>query len=159
MSSRFPKYKSPRTQPVTPRMGRVKPIKDEESLSGIVQNKDASDLEERYAKALSKDKEAVRGYSFNPSYVAGRNMPGEIRLDFMVYLNTGFAQPTQIDSRFAHRTAEQKSEDRAKDAILNDYLRGVGALPVIRVDGNDLQTQEDADRTEKMVNRGNYAKG
>jgi len=123
-------------------VNRLQATKDGEVLTGYVQGQKASDIEERFAKALGKaiKNGSIMSYEFQPSYIANRNVQGEIRLDFLVHVPP--AQPIQIDGTFAHKAAEQKSKDKVKDAILNKHLEGTGTLPVIRIPGNELDTDE-----------------
>ena len=114
-----------------------------EVLTQAVQGQPASDIEERFARALYKN-ERVEDFEFQQSYFAGRNMPGEVRPDFIVYAGTVY--PVQIDGEYAHKSAEQKATDRAKDAQLDGYLTPMGAAVTQRISGDLLQTQEDADR-------------
>jgi len=138
------KIPEPKTPPFSGKTNRPQRQKTNENLTGFVDGQKASDIEERFARSLAKNRR-VDSFVFQPSYIAGRNMPGEIRLDFMVY--SGMVMfPIQVDGAFAHKTIAQKSEDANKDAILNDHLRGSGAMPVERVDGTLLETQDDSDR-------------
>jgi len=135
------KYKLPK-KPAEPRaLNRLSEDSAQEILTGLVQGKTASDIEERFAKSLYRRN--IR-FEFQVSFIAGMNMPGEIRLDFLIIDN--FVQPVQIDGEFAHKTSEQKARDNWNDAILNDRLVGTGALPVIRIDGEYMQTQEDSNK-------------
>ena len=113
-----------------------------------LQGMKASDIEERSARSM--DRRRV-GYDFRVAFIAPANMPGEVELDFMVYLDGGMKQPVQVDGEFAHLTASQKAEDRAKDAYLNERLKGEGALPVIRIPQRYLETQEQSNRTWDRV--------
>jgi hypothetical protein len=114
----------------------------------MVQGQRASDIEERFARALESDRR-VEGYIFQPSFIEGRNMPGEIRPDFLVY--TMFRWPVQIDGDYFHKTAAQRAEDKEKDARLNEFLRGSGYMPVERVPGSELQTMEQAKETVRRM--------
>jgi len=124
------------------RIHRTTAERVQEILVGWVQGKRATDIEERFARALDKSLE-IDSYEFQPSYVAGRNLPGEIRLDFMVY--AGLSYPFQLDGTYAHKTAQQKYEDAIKDAILDSILTPRGVQPVKRIPGDELETQEEAD--------------
>ena len=135
------KYKLPPKLKADRRVRRVVSVSDEENLTGYVQNQEASDIEERFARALRKKE--IR-FTFQPSYFQNRNVPGEIRLDYMV--DAGYLQPCQIDGSYAHKSAEARAEDQIKDALLDEFLQGTGALPVIRIDGDMLQDQPSADR-------------
>lgn len=120
----------------------------QEDLSGFVQGQEATDIEERFAVALYKNK---LSFSFREHYFGpARNTPGAIEVDFMVF--DGSWWPVQIDGEFAHKSATQQDEDRAKDAILNNYFSQSGVNNVIRIPDGDiyqhgiLDEQDDVDR-------------
>ena len=139
------KYKLPRMAGGLSRAPLNRPKKETQAevLTQAVQGQSASDIEERFARALYKN-ERVEGFEFQQSYFAGRNMPGEVRPDFIVYAGTVY--PVQIDGEYAHKSAEQKATDKAKDEQLDGYLTPMGAAVTQRIPGDLLQTQEDADR-------------
>ena len=124
-------------------LNRIQRWADEELLIGAVKGQRASDLEERFARALYKNKR-VLDFRFQVSFLAGRNLPGEKRIDFLV--DTGRIIPVEVDGYFAHRSAAQQSRDSLKEILLNDYFQRVGYLPLVRVPGDELATQEEADR-------------
>jgi len=135
-------YKKPRRPP------RPEPISIQrdtalEQFTGEIQGMPASDIEERFARALAKNGR-VRGYQFRAAYVAGRNMPGEVEVDFVV--DTGAITPVFVDGEFAHKSGAQREEDRVKTAILDDLLYGA-AQPAVRISFEQLESQEEADRT------------
>lgn len=136
-------------KPVSSTRAINRPVKEVamENLTGFVRGKKASDIEERFGRALDKN-QRVSNYLFQVSYIAGMNLPGEIRLDFLVF-SGGTEWPIQIDGEFAHKTAAQKAEDAIKDAILDDFLKGK-AQATQRIDGELLDTQDNAD---KLVRR------
>lgn len=142
------KYKSVRKPTFDRAVNRISPEMDTEILVGSVQGITASDIEERFAKSLYKKQISFR---FQESFFAGRNMPGEVRLDFLI--TDLFIQPVQVDGEFAHKTAAQKERDRLNDARLDNHLSGTGALPTIRIPGEFLQTQEDSDRQLSELDR------
>jgi hypothetical protein len=112
-----------------------------EQLTGQVNGQRASDLEERFARALEKIK-GIRRYDFQPSMIVDRNLPGEVRPDFIIYSDTPMA--VMIDGEFVHKSAEARARDQFNDAILYEHLRDFGFLPPIRVPGYRLQTQDEA---------------
>jgi hypothetical protein len=122
-------YDLPKSGARIDRVDRLETPAADEFFTGQVKGLPASDIEERSANYL--DRRGV-DYEFRPVYVAGRNLPGSVELDFLVYIGD-VMQPVQIDGEFAHFTANQRAEDRTKDAYLNDQLRGSGAFPVIRI--------------------------
>lgn len=119
---------------VPTRVDRVRGVSDQEVLTGQVNGMDASNLEERFARALEKHQVE---FDFQPSYAAGRNIQGEIRLDFMVYLGGGIQQPVNIDGIWIHSSAEAKRNDAIQDARLDELLNG-NANPVMRVPGKQF---------------------
>ena len=137
-----------RREPARPRVAnRVRIPALQEGLTGFVKGLDASDIEERFAKALDK---LGLEYSFRDHYFGpARNTPGAIEVDFMVH--SGNWQPVQIDGEIAHKTVGQRSEDRRKDQRLNNYFSRHGINHVIRIpDGvrhtfTALDTQESTD--------------
>jgi len=139
-------YKVRKNLPDPGKVDRVQPDKLQETFTGELQGMKASDIEERFARALNKRN---IGYEFRVAYIAGRNLPGEVELDFAVSQGSQIF-PVQIDGEFAHKSASQKSEDAMKDAILNQRLEGM-ARPVIRIPGAELETQEMTDRKVKEL--------
>jgi hypothetical protein len=121
--------------------------KMDEGLTGLIENWKASDIEERFYRALRKSPNVISN-EFRTAEVAGRNLPGEVEVDFMVF--DGQYRPIQIDGEYAHMSAQQREGDRMKDAILNNYTQG-WAAPVVRIPGYQLQTQADADRIVKEM--------
>lgn len=146
-------YKKPR-KPSAPKVAnRVQTQAEEENLTGFVQGKEASDIEERFARALDK---LEKRYSFREHFFGpARNTPGAIEVDFLVDDGTWF--PIQIDGEYAHKTAGQKDRDNVNDARLNQYFSKVGVSNVRRIpDGKeymvgDLDDQESADQVVKEV--------
>ena len=123
----YPKHRRKVTRPST---HRVKPYEEKEVLTGQVNGQDASDIEERFARALNKQQISFEFRVFN--FAPVRNVPGADETDFMVY-SYGAIQPVEIDGEFAHKTQAQRAGDLAKDAVLNDYLSGQGYNPVMRI--------------------------
>jgi len=139
-------YRYPIPRPKRPPVSRGArpPLKEQELLTKSVQGEPASDLEERYARALAKNKR-VMWYTFRVPLMAPAGFPGSIDLDFMVF--TGSYYPKQIDGQFAHKSAAQRARDAENDATLDDYLyRNMGAHPVERIPFYKLESQESADR-------------
>ena len=116
---------------------------EEERLAGQVQGYPATDIEERMHIAFLHNGVRPEDIEFQPSFIAGRNMAGEIRPDFALHI--GLIQVWYADEEFFHKTAEQKKKDEMNDAILFNRMNGRIEFP-IRIPGDDLDTQEDADR-------------
>jgi len=132
------KYKLKPRPPKMP-LNRMAGASNDEVLSGYVKGKEASDLEERFARALyNKGKD----FDFQRDFMTPHSIPGqEKEVDFVVY--DGQPQPIEIDGTYAHKSGEQKANDTTRDAILNEELGKHGYLPIIRVPGIELETQEE----------------
>lgn len=119
-----------------------------EGLTGQVQGKQASDIEERFARGLSKNSQ-VLSFEFRTLYFSPAGVGGGAELDFLV--RAGINWGVQTDGAFSHKSAEQRAHDVLQDARLSDYLLGAGIIdqPIVRVPGDRLQTQADADATVK----------
>ena len=79
-----------------------------------------------------------------------RNLPGEIRPDFLLYL--GIRLIVFVDGGFWHDTQEQKNRDSMQVAILMAELNKSGQNALIeRVKGEQLQDQEDADAEARKL--------
>lgn len=116
-------------------------------LNKVIQGQKASDLEERFARALDK---IGKPYQFQYIIAAFdgapiANLQGEVHLDFLVL--DDIPRPVQVaDTEFIHRSSEQINEDMQKDIRTNSFLSQYGAAPVMWVTQDDLSTQEMADR-------------
>ncbi len=136
---------------------RIRQEKDAEILTGVVQDTKASDIEERFAKALSKK---GISFEFQRSFLAPRNTAGNYMLDFLISGATK-PLPVAIDGQYAHRTAAQKGNAIFKDDVFNTK-NGWRYQAVARVGYNGtlngkpvlpgLETQEAADQTvEELI--------
>ena len=117
--------------------------KEEEALSGFVQGETASDIEERMFRAFLYNGINYGDIEYQPSYVAGKNLPGEIRPDFALFL--GMIQLWFADGDYWHKSQHDKDKDDWNDSILFQRLEGRAEYP-IRIPGEELQTQEAANR-------------
>ena len=132
---KVPKYDRPG------RARRFEREKEDEGLTGFVNAEPASEIEERFTRALRKT-----NYSFDFQYEVNTSfsLPHQQRfIDFVVYLPP--PMPIEIDGGIAHKTIEDKEADRIRDATIDDALRNFGFVPIERIDGDKLLTQEDAD--------------
>jgi hypothetical protein len=116
---------------------------EQEGLTGFVQGYPASDIEERMFKAFLFNRVDYNDIEFQPSYVMGRNLPGEIRPDFAIFI--GLAQLWFADGDYWHKNAQQKLKDKWNDSILFQRLEGRAEYP-IRIPGEDLVDQDTANR-------------
>ena len=115
-----------------------------EQLAGSVDGDQASDIEERFARALKKRK---KDFIFRMA-LGDRYQPGWKELDFLV-IDGGYF-PIEIDETgFIHQG--KQTEDAIKDAFIMDYLKDYSPQPVRRIPGERLNTQELADYTAKEL--------
>jgi len=135
---------------------------EKEYLTGVVQNKKASDIEERWARAVAKIPDW--GYSFRERISplthkvtsVMRNLPGELEIDFLMYRGTTIL-PILLDGEIGHfYTAWQKAVDEGKLSAINQALKSYGAQPALRLPTNKndlwrLATQDSADALAKEV--------
>lgn len=150
---KLPKVKVPRVYKrkaldmPAPRRPQLDNGDEAELLIGTVQDMTASKAEERFARAL--DKQKIQ-YYFRYTLGAPRGLPGWFELDFLP-LKGGVFYPIEIDSLFTHR--QKHKADILHDAKVLSELEKAG-LPyfpkVTHIDGEaELADQEQADRTMK----------
>lgn len=143
MQSRSGKLKPYRykLQPRPPKqpLNRLAGASNEERLTGSVQGKEASDLEERFANALSA---AGKDYRFEVEIQGPVGIPGqENQIDFVVE----DIYPVEVDGGWVHHSAAKKAQDQLRDAVLNEHLKQYGWNPIERIPGTMLESQEDAE--------------
>jgi len=137
------KYKKPKKWKQSTNLNRIKPSPTDEGLTGAVKNEPASEYEERFARALHKKK---LPYYFQTVLPTGFQIPGQLNtIDFLV--TVGSEQPIEIDGDWVHKNGSQKDRDLVRDAIINAQMMPQGWMPILRVPGYKLETQEDADKT------------
>jgi hypothetical protein len=124
-------------------------VKPKEVLTGWVQGKKASDIEERTARALSK---LPLDFTFQMRINAlmgvtetKMNLPGEVEIDFLVqYMGTLY--PINVQGEISHFFASwQQVRDAKKKIIIDAALRAYNAHELIVVPYTKLVTQETAD--------------
>ena len=124
-----------------------------EQLTGSVQGKKASDLEERAARAMDKIPDWEYTFIIRVSPITGSLMSGRrgrggehnYEIDFLAQRGTELL-PIMIDGEISHFFAQwQKVQDEQKEAIINKMLERYGARPVVRVPFWELDTQDRAD--------------
>ena len=145
------KYKINRPPHTPLPYGKIVAIKEDEALSGMINGKDASDIEERFYRALSKDKR-VTGMEFRFPVISPRSMPGQLEIDFVVQ-SAGLVYSFQIDGAFAHKGVGKKQDDARKDVLSNAFMRKYNSFPIKRIPGEMLSTQEQANQTVKELIR------
>ena len=137
------KYKIPKKD----KLPEPQPIPDfkpeEEVLTGFVQGQDASDIEERFARALAKFKISFdfKFLIFTLSTIGGQRK----EIDFRVS-SQGELFAVEIDGVIGHTTDAQLGRDRLRDEEIQPVIVKLGWNPnIIRVKEIDLTTQDFAD--------------
>jgi hypothetical protein len=98
-----------------------------EALTGYVHGQKASDLEERFAKAL--DQFGLQ-YQFQFEVASAYGLPGEEKtIDFLVDQN-GMWIPIEIGATFTHGSVSKQEIDRKRESILNPILVNMGIQPL-----------------------------
>lgn len=141
------RIKRDKLQPI--HIAKPQEFKTDEQLTGFVQGWDASDIEERFARALNRYAKSIPiDYEFRTTIFGSRNEVGFKELDYRVQTVTG-NYVFQIDGEFAHKSAATKAEDTVTDQRINELLKNEGYFPVKRIPGDKLATQEQADALVK----------
>ena len=137
------KYKVPSQRVKRFRVNRVteiRPEADEVPLTGWVHGKQATDIEERFARALMG---MGLDFRFQVPVATRVSLPGHERIvDFLVDL--GITMPVEVDGPRGHMNSAQQANDDVRDMLLNEVFRWWGYLPLQRVPWWRLGTQEEA---------------
>ncbi len=138
--------KSPRVEDAP--LNRVDIPSEDEGLTGFIGEWEASDIEERFGRALGKNNNnfSFREHFFGPT----RTTPGAIEVDFLVWVGS-MCYPVFTDGEYAHKSQEQRANDKIKDAIFDEYGMRIGLQPSVRIPGTELETQEEADLKVKEM--------
>lgn len=117
-------------------------------LTGFLVGKQASDIEERFGRALLAVKLRFR---FQVRFPTADRAPGQRRVVDFVVESKGIDHPVEIDGRIGHRTSAQKGKDAVREILLNDLFVRWGMALLQRVSWTELETQEEADRTVRRM--------
>ena len=100
-------------------------VNEKENLTGMVQNKKASDIEERSARAISKIPDWDYTFLVRISPLTGkltqtfRNLPGEFEIDFLCQRGSELF-PILIDGEVSHFLATwQKLQDEIRLSLIH----------------------------------------
>ena len=122
-----------------------------EALTGLVQEKNASDLEERSARALNKLPDWSYIFRIRISPLTGeltqsfRNIAGEYEIGFLCTRGSQM-RPILVDGEVSHFMAQwQKDVDLEREIIINKALKKYGAHPAVRIPYWELSDQRRAD--------------
>lgn len=133
---RFPKPR--RAEPATVSRLREPPDPDEKFY---IRGRKVTNIEYWLYQALL-DRYGDGNIINQPSYIRGRNIPGEIRPDFAV-TGQGMLLIFFADGERWHGSAQQRAEAKRNDGELMKRLNN-SAMPPIHIWGSELQSKEDA---------------
>lgn len=130
------------------RVNRLKPPKvDDEQLTGFVNGERASDLEERFARALRAEK---IDFSFQVQFSTAVSLVGEDKVvDFVV--NNGLQFPVDINGSIGHTSSAQRGKDAVREALLNEVFSYKGMQPLQVVWWYELDNQQEANAVVKRM--------
>jgi hypothetical protein len=138
-------YQTRRTKLARFRKNRLKQITvqaDPVPLTGLVKGKPATDIEERFARALGS---LGLGFRFQVRFSTVGSLPWQEKVvDFVVQVS-GVFQPVEVDGDIGHRTSAQRGRDAIREVLLNEVFIWLGYLPLVRVKWFELESQEMAD--------------
>lgn len=134
------RYKSKRTARLD--QDYLAPVREAgEVLTGYVRGQQASDLEERFARALV---EAGLDFVFQYEVYSAYNLPGEEQtIDFVIY-SFGNPIPIETGSEFIHGHPSRREKDRARDQVLNEIIRYWGWQEIVRLEFDHPTDVDDA---------------
>ena len=140
------KYKTGRRPTAWP-VNRIRGKSEDERLEGFVRGKEASELEERFARALDGHK---MRYVFQEIINTPYQVPGQKNeIDFIV--DEFGTHPIEIDGTWIHKSPSQKSEDALRDAIIDDITSKWGWERIVRIPGNELESQDQANKVAEEL--------
>lgn len=134
-----------------------------EVLVGKIQDKTASDLEERLAKGLDKLKVAYEFRARISSAAVGgqhltstvRNIIGELEIDHLIYNNQII--PVLVQGEIGHFfTKYQRIQDAEKINAINEFGSTQNWHEVVEVPYTELKTQDAADSVARRIVNGVY---
>ncbi len=108
-------------------------------LTGILNKKNASDIEERFGRALRKNAK-----QFNFQVDIALTDDNKKNVDFLV--NDGFITPVETYGEIGHNSDSQRSADAVREARLNEYFARQGVQPLRIVWWYQIPNQEVADQ-------------
>jgi len=135
------KYPTKSKRPERLNVNRLKqPPTDDEQLTGWVNGVKASDLEERFARAL---RNAKLDFSFQVEFSTAVSLVGEEKqVDFVV--SNGLQFPVDINGSIGHTSSAQRAKDSVRETLLNEIFARRGMQPLQVVWWYDLEDQNEA---------------
>jgi len=133
--------------------GRVFYFNADEELTGQVQEQDASDIEERSARAIDKLPEWEYAFRLRINPITGNlsaehtNLTGEVEIDFFGQRGNEY-KAILVDGEISHFYALwQRAADEEKTEKINAFMKRIGQGEAIRIPFWQLADQDTADRT------------
>ena len=118
-------------------INRPQPAKDRlDNLTGWVNGKEASDIEEIFSLALRHHR---REYGFRVELPI-QGSPDWKEVDYIV----DATWPTEIDGKIGNDTAAEQEKDYIREIALNETFKKIGLMPMVRVKWWELETIEQA---------------
>ena len=111
-------------------------------LTGLVKGKPATDIEERFARALVS---LGLEFRFQMRFSTVGSLPWQEKVVDFVVQASGVFQPVEVDGDIGHRTSAQRGRDAIREVLLNEVFLRLGYLPLIRVKWFELESQEMSD--------------
>ena len=135
------KYKLSRTPAQITPVPSLPEVHAEELLIGFVHGKRASDLEERFARALD---EARLQFIFQYPLYGAYQIPGEEnKIDFMVF-DGPVLIPVEPRGGFVHESPSKKALDGRRTQILNEALARQGIRKITQLDFDEPRDMDEA---------------
>jgi hypothetical protein len=123
--------------------------REDEGLTGFVQGKDASDLEERFYRSAIKDSRITRIRFRKILGAPSRSMFGSAELDYLLFAGHHIA--VAVDGERWHSQMSAILKDLRQDDIILHGLRRLGVDRVQHIRGRHLETQDLAERTLEQL--------
>ena len=118
-------------------VNRLRPVQaDEEVLFGFLHGKEATDIEERFGRALQVNK---RNFSFQIKMPV-EGSPDQKQVDFIV----DQTWPIEVYGEIGHDSSAEQGADQIREALLNETFKEQGLLPMQVVWWYDLESQDQA---------------
>src|SRR3990172_1638061 len=134
------KYKLSRTPAQITPAPSLPEVNAEELLIGFVHGKRASDLEERFARALD---EARLQFIFQYPLYGAYQIPGEEnKIDFMVF-DGPVLIPVEPRGGFVHESPSKTALDGRRTQILNEALARQGIREIIQLDFDEPRDMDE----------------
>lgn len=148
MSFRFPTRKAKEKLP-----GILRPTQESvntgENLTGYIGDKKASDLEERFARAVGK---IGLNFAFQWRVATEYTLPDQQKnVDFVVTQTDGRVVPVEVYGSYFHTSAGDRVRDNARERELDTVFERWGWEKLVVIWDYQLYNQEVADSTARRL--------